>query len=139
MGVEGGGQRWGVISMHESMHTTRVFMSDYKYGVKNFCKQNLCTILASYVHGLHWSSSLNSLNAKCIYTYMRELSASPFMQCCVLCCVDQNDYCRCMEVQYCHACNPITSHTSMWSWCKHILCAIITCWHLGVNKYDILH
>ena len=46
----GGGQRWGVISMHESMHTTRVFMPDYKYGVKNFCKQNPCTILASYVH-----------------------------------------------------------------------------------------
>ena len=27
-------------------------------------------------------NALNSLNAKCIYTYMRELSASPFMQWC---------------------------------------------------------
>ena len=37
----------------------------------------------------HWMDEdfvvLNSLNAKCIYTYMRELSASPFIQCCLLC------------------------------------------------------
>ena len=49
------------------------------------------------------SGVFNSLNAKCIYSYMRELSASPFMQCCVLCCVDQNHFeyhCRCMQVQY---------------------------------------
>ena len=49
------------------------------------------------------TKALNPLNAKCIYTYMRELSASPFMQCCVLHCVDQNHFeyhCRCMEVQY---------------------------------------
>ena len=46
-------------------------------------------------------SLFNPLNAKCIYTCMltkRELSASPFMQCCVLYCVDQNHFeyaCKC--------------------------------------------
>ena len=73
------------------------------------------------------SGVFNSLNAKCIYTCMRELSASPSMQWCVLCCVDQNHFeyhCRCMEVQYLHACNPIVIQMfeHMWSWCKHILC-----------------
>ena len=38
---------------------------------------------------------IKSLNAKCIYTCMltkQELSASSFMQCCVLNCVDQNHF-----------------------------------------------
>ena len=36
--------------------------------------------------------TLNSLNAKCIYTCMYTLSASPFMQCYVLYFVDQNHF-----------------------------------------------
>ena len=79
-----------------------------------------------------WQTALNSLNAECIYTYMRELSVSPFMQCCVLCCVDQNHFeyhCRCMEVQYWHACNPIVIQIcgpGVSTFCVFI----ITRWHL---------
>ena len=58
----------------------------------------------------------------------------------------------CMQVQYWHACNPITSHTNMWTWCKHILCVhynlltpfVVTTHNAnsqkgGVNRHDILH
>ena len=51
---------------------------------------------------LSQNRKLTVLNAKCIYTCLltnRELSASPFMQCCVLYCVDQNHFeyhCTCI-------------------------------------------
>ena len=44
---------------------------------------------------LSQTRKLTVLNAKCIYSYMltkRESSASPFMQCCMLSCTDQNHF-----------------------------------------------
>ena len=82
---------------------------------------------------LSQTRKLTLLNAKCIYTCLltkRELSSSPFMQCCVLYCVDQNHFqyhCTCITGYKClNVCIPGVSALCMSTFITH--------WHLWCNN-----